>query len=38
MTELEKERFFKENAPMDSVSQAANSRRLGTADTGFGQN
>ena len=38
MTEQEKERFLKDHAPIDSVSQAAHSRRLGTADTtGGGQ-
>jgi len=34
MTEGEKEKFLAQNAPVDSVSQAAYSRRIGTAETG----
>jgi len=38
MTEIEKEKFFAQNAPADSVSQAAYSRRIGTAETANGPN
>ena len=34
MTETKKEKFLAQNAPVDSISQGAYSRRVGTAETG----